>query len=442
MLRAALGSRGFSEDIACGAARSTPIDGVQVLGILRRQILKELVVTTAVGLVGISVVMTFTLTLIEASKRGMTPVSVLAVSPYIIPTLLPYTLPTCLLYACVWVFGGMAGANEITALKAAGVHLFRVIWPAVLFAVGVTAAALVLTDRVIPACNNRLQEVLISDLESAVLNYIKTNNNRLRGDRGEFEVAVRGVKGRKLLNPIIIGKNPHTGETEYNITARDAAVRVERVSAPRKPPQIMIRLTDAQVVTANQNYKMSMKNEELPLPIPLHLWSNAEPKLETLTYRGCWLRSLDYSARAAQMETEFAWQGAVALVNGKGLAPAEYVRDSMKYQREESRRLLRKSRDAIGEMHMRGNHSSAALAFALLGCPISILLARKDSLQTFFLCFAPIVTFYYPSLILALNVFKEGTDDFGFYFGQGLMWAPTVGLAVAALFSLHRLLRT
>src|SRR5688572_17805023 len=139
------------------------------MALLPRKILMELAATTLLGLFGISLVMTLVLAMVEATRHGMDPLSVLVVIPYMVPTLLPYTLPVCLLYACVVVYGGMSSANEIVAVKSAGINVMRLIEPAILLGVAGVALGIYITDRVIPKCNLRLHEVLLSDLEGAVL---------------------------------------------------------------------------------------------------------------------------------------------------------------------------------------------------------------------------------------------------------------------------------
>jgi hypothetical protein len=179
------------------------------------------------------------------------------------------------------------------------------------------------------------------------------------------------------------------------------------------------------------------------MPVPAQLWKGAEKKLDCLSYRECYERSQVLVGEAHAQEAEMAWHGAVALLNGTPMLFAKHLKQlDEKSVRRKIDWQLRKSRDAIGEMHIRGNHSLAALSFVLLGCPVSILLSRKDPLQTFFFCFAPIIVLYYPSVILTFNVFKEGIDDASFIWGQAMMWAPSVGMFVSAIAAIRRLVRT
>jgi lipopolysaccharide export system permease protein len=413
------------------------------MSLLPRKILADLLALTLLGLVGISLLMTFVLAMVEAGRHGMDPFSVLAVTPYMVPTLLPYTLPVCLLYACVSVYGGMSSSNEIIAVKAAGIHVMRLVEPAIVLGVLAVGLGFFITDRVIPKCNQRLHEVLLSDLESTVLSYLKNNNNRMVGDASSYEIAVEGVKDNKLIGPIIVKKD-EKGQTFFNIKAREAVLKVVRNPIPGEAPQIKVTLIDAvgRTITGTKA-SVRIGTETVDMPIPSQLWKDAERKLECLSYLGCWQRAQEHVGKAKDIEAAEAWRGAVALMNGQPMPFALYLKQTdEKFIKSQIDWQLRKSRDAVGEMHMRGSHSLAALPFVLLGCPISILLTRKDPLQTFFLCFAPIIVLYYPSVILTFNIFKEGVDDFTYLWGQALMWAPTVVMLLAAASAIRKMIRS
>ena len=194
------------------------------------------------GLIGISLVMTIVLAMVEGVRHGMDPFSVLAVAPYMVPTMLPYTIPVCLLYSCVVVYGGMSGSNEIIAVKAAGVNVIRLVQPAIYLAVATVALGFYITDRVIPNCNLRLREVLISDLENAVLTYLKNNNGRLSGDGSSYEIAVASVKDNRLIDPIIVRKNAQ-GETIANTKASEAILHVTQSPSPGEPDKVRAKWT-------------------------------------------------------------------------------------------------------------------------------------------------------------------------------------------------------
>src|SRR5262249_23494599 len=84
----------------------------------------------AVTLVALSGLIVFAGIISEAMKSGAGPMQLLAAIPLILPGLLPYTVPTTTLFATCIVYGRLSADNEILALKAAGVHIWHVVWPA------------------------------------------------------------------------------------------------------------------------------------------------------------------------------------------------------------------------------------------------------------------------------------------------------------------------
>lgn len=64
-------------------------------------------------------------------------------------------VPMAVLVATLMAFGGMASTNEITAMKAGGVSLYRMMFPAVLAAIGVTYLMVEFNNKVLPEANHR-----------------------------------------------------------------------------------------------------------------------------------------------------------------------------------------------------------------------------------------------------------------------------------------------
>src|ERR1700758_5546709 len=99
--------------------------------ILHRTILLELTKVFVMALVAITGILLMAGIVAEASQHGLGPAQILAVIPLIIPSTLPYTIPATTLFATCVVYGRLAHDNEILAIKAAGINVMQVVWPAV-----------------------------------------------------------------------------------------------------------------------------------------------------------------------------------------------------------------------------------------------------------------------------------------------------------------------
>lgn len=80
-----------------------------------------------------------------------------------IPFTVALTLPMAVLVATLHAFSRLAAENEITALKASGVSLKRLMTPVLIAAAGVTLFMIIFNDQILPRTNHQLA-VLQSDI--------------------------------------------------------------------------------------------------------------------------------------------------------------------------------------------------------------------------------------------------------------------------------------
>lgn len=74
-----------------------------------------------------------------------------------VPFTLAMTLPMSVLIATLYAFSRLAAENEITALKANGVSMVRLLVPVILAAASLSVGMVAFNDRVLPAANHRLR---------------------------------------------------------------------------------------------------------------------------------------------------------------------------------------------------------------------------------------------------------------------------------------------
>ncbi|MBW7935572.1 MAG: LptF/LptG family permease, partial [Gemmatimonadaceae bacterium] len=80
-----------------------------------------------------------------------------------VPFTVAMTLPMAILVATLHAFSRLASENEITAYKASGISMHRLVFPVMLAAVGFTAFMIWFNDQVLPRANHRLA-TLTSDI--------------------------------------------------------------------------------------------------------------------------------------------------------------------------------------------------------------------------------------------------------------------------------------
>ena len=76
-----------------------------------------------------------------------------------IPTVLPLTFPMAMLLACLVTFGRLSEENELTAVRAAGLSLYKVLWFPPLFALLISLAMVPFNTVVAPWSNQAFQRI-------------------------------------------------------------------------------------------------------------------------------------------------------------------------------------------------------------------------------------------------------------------------------------------
>ena len=120
---------------------------------------------------------------------------------YAITTLVPLALPLALLLASLMTFGNLGENFELTAMKSAGISLFRIIRPLIIFIVFVVIGAFYFSNNVLPITQKNMYTLLFS---------IRHKSPELDIPVGEFYSGINGVnlyvrsKEKGLLKDMMI----------------------------------------------------------------------------------------------------------------------------------------------------------------------------------------------------------------------------------------------
>jgi lipopolysaccharide export system permease protein len=99
--------------------------------------------------------------LADLAGKGLPLLLILEFFMLALPSTLALTIPMAMLVAVLYTFVQMAGENEITALKASGVDLRRVLIPVLLTGVLGAAGMAWFNDAVLPAANHRWSQLMV-----------------------------------------------------------------------------------------------------------------------------------------------------------------------------------------------------------------------------------------------------------------------------------------
>jgi lipopolysaccharide export system permease protein len=374
----------------------------------------------------------------QASQLGLTLSQILNAIPLFIPSTLPLTIPATTLFASCVVYGRLAHDNEVVALKAAGVHLYRIVRPAVLLGVLTTAVTAALYHTTIPATQRMLYEQILSDPEEVLYNQLR-RDRRLNHPSMPYVLYVRDVQGKRLLDVVIKRRmkkeDPRTGAElmiGYDYVARmnEAQLRVDMAAG-------LILIESNRVVVYEKNTSLTLYNPppySWPLPDSVS-GKEARVRISALTWDDLPVRIGGLAAERDEMLRKRDERQADLDRTADPLLRTALQNEVVlyKYQLEQRVRLVR---NLQAELYARPALAASCLVFALIGCPVGVWANRADYLSTFVICFIPTLVVYYPLLLAGSDMGKSGRLPLGLG-----CWAADLMLGGVALLLTWRLLR-
>src|SRR5439155_502166 len=124
------------------------------------------------------------------------------------------------------VYGRLSADNEILALKAAGVHIIHVVWPALFLGLVTSVVTMFCFLDIIPYTGFLLRTQVIGDVEELL--YMMLQKDRcIRNDKINWEINVKNLNGRKLQDVIFSRKSPNGDGFDTICWAKEAELRVD-----------------------------------------------------------------------------------------------------------------------------------------------------------------------------------------------------------------------
>jgi len=352
----------------------------------------------------------------QASRLGLSLGQILRVIPLLIPSMLPLTIPATTLFASCVVYGRLSHDNEVVALKAAGVHLFGIVKPAVLLGVLTTITSAALAHTTIPVTQKRFYEQVLSDPEEVLYNMLR-RDRCLRHPSQPYVLYVRDVQGKRLIDVIIKQrektKDPVTGAESFNgygpvFRAPEAQLRVDISTESLLIESNRFAIDDKRVSGTSYYYG--------PIVRPLSdsvSGKEAKLKINTLTWEELPVRIAAMEAERneiVQRRNERA--KAIEQITDQNLQ--KLARDELGHYNYQVEALTRQVRNLQAEIYARPALAVSCLVFALIGCPVGIWANRADYLSTFIICFLPTLIVYYPLLLAGSDMGKSGRVPLAF----------------------------
>lgn len=334
----------------------------------------------------------------EGISRGLPPVLIVRMLPYLMPEILGITIPIAVLLAVSQVLGRMSGANEVVALRALGLSPLQVVRPTIVFSFFVSLFTVWMYDVAATWGRPGARRIVIESVEEIAYSMLRTRRSY---SSPQFSIVVKDVQDKKLISPII------TIQTQPDmpaivLSAEEAELTTDRqagglIITCRKPEA---RIEDSAVVRASDVYSQIIPFDK---PIePLHR---------------DWLAMWQIPEAVAKLEKD-AQQLRLLLRHAEA---TDRQKSTWQYQLQQLEIQIRRLKT---EPYRRWANGFSSLCFVLLGCPLAMYCRSENFLAIFFLAFLPIVIVYYPLLMLANGLTSAGTiPPMGF-------WIANLGIAI------------
>lgn len=354
----------------------------------------------------------------EAKEHGLGPAQIFQILPFVAPSLLPYTIPSMMLLAVCVVYGRMSGDREVIAARAAGIHVFHLIRPAVFLGGLFSLISLLITDQVIPWSFANIERVVTLAMEDIFLDQLRTQNHmNIREQR--VSVRVTDVKDRTLVMPTIC----YTTKGGQTVTIQAQRARIEFDLARQ---QVTLHLVEGYLAMPG---KAQTWFEEIRRAFPLPS-GRQRLKARSLRLQDVQEAIADAEQSAIDARQKQSLEAAFAMVTGNlaqlgvgGMQPHQYEQILATKQVLQMRT----------ELNNRFAMSSSCFFFVLVGGPFAIFLGKNQFLTSFLFCFIPILVVYYPVSMMTQNMSKTGTLD-----PTWAVWCANCLMLAAAVYFLRR----
>jgi len=148
--------------------------------------------------------------------------SIIAFYIYYLPTIFVQIIPISVLLSSIYILSDLNKHNEITAMKASGVSLWRIITPMLLISLILGGFIFIVNDRVIPISSRIAQIIRKEELEKykTHINSNKILRNVAVYGRGNKIIFARSYSPKeKLLSDIIV----HQHDRNLNLVSKTTA---------------------------------------------------------------------------------------------------------------------------------------------------------------------------------------------------------------------------
>jgi lipopolysaccharide export system permease protein len=364
--------------------------------LITRYVLSELFKTFSIALSSMTFFIVMVFLVQEAWREKLTLETILQLIPYTLPTALSFSIPATILFAACVVYGRISSANEVVAVKSAGISPLVLIVPGLVIAFLLSLATVYLNDVAVSWGRKGVYRVILNSSAETIYTMLKAQG---QFSKGRIYIDVDRVDGQQLINPFIVRSGASDSDS-LQIRARSAEIIVDA-----EAEQLIVSLHHAHITVGNQA-SVWFDNRDIPIPL-----GDVSRRAD--------VSSQPWNLPLRDMKNQFAQHHSELVSDRRHLAArlasqhlaGDFYGMTHPQWGAELYRVREKYYDGYRlatEPYRRWANGFSCLAFVLIGAPMSILMRRFDFWTNFALCFAPILFLYYPLLMYGVGQAKGG----------------------------------
>jgi lipopolysaccharide export system permease protein len=382
----------------------------------------------------------------EPIREGLSLATVVQFIPLLLPYSLPWTIPTAFVAACIMVYSRMAGNNELTAVRASGVHLWRILSPAAMVALLLSATCGMLNHEWEPRTRLVQYNVIHSVSASEQAAALQRSDPVMR--IGSFNLYIGDMFPDNSFRDAVIVMTSKASPVSAGGAQRKM---ITYVRAPRGRYEYSDERSEIIFYLEHDPSRNTESEPDAGKAMLYKLLQGGQVRdFESAEFERCELplklkslRDVDFVPSKAKHMTStelmlrIAWhedrvrQGLDKPPNVEGLSPSEQLFRQKGYERWMSR-----PRRYQTDLHGRATLALAPLLLGAIAVPLGILTRRGRRLVAFALAIAVVLGAYYPMMTAATAIGESGLLP-----PPLAMWGMTGIIAAVAAIMMRKILK-
>ncbi|MBC8206929.1 MAG: LptF/LptG family permease [Kiritimatiellales bacterium] len=371
--------------------------------ILNRYILFDYLILflTALGLITFVMTVGAMIKAVDLMSRGISPMLIAQFFFQNIPYILSFSMPISVLFAALLLFGRLSMDNEISAMKACGLSLWRLVAPLIVLSVFLTGICMYINCEVAPNAKYANKKLLHSAGVEEPINLLE--EGRFIKDFPGLMIYV-GRKNGNVVKDVVAYELADDGQIKRSVRAQQGDIETDNANR-----LVTVKLYDV---------RMEMPDAEDPHDVSKTTYVNAE-------YYPIKLDFDELLKSGSNLRRKPSYMNMALLLDHIRNVERDFPMLTAENQAIQRSRL-------VFEANRRVSVAIACFSFLLIGIPLGVKSHRKETSTGMVMSLA-IVFAYYIFIVIA-----EALADYPGLHPNLILWLPLVGTQVLGLILIRR----